>query len=103
MNAGEPCRSQEVGETALRLAGLEGNTIEQQLVLRNSEQKGSIPLFGKTLLQFVPGDLELPRGPLVLKTVQSDILHQDVQTVNEDRKSTRLNSSHQIISYAVFC
>src|SRR5947208_10073476 len=22
---------------------------------------------------------------------------------NEDRKSTRLNSSHQIISYAVFC
>src|SRR3990170_7928250 len=26
-------------------------------------------------------------------------LHQD----KEDRKSTRLNSSHQIISYAVFC
>src|SRR5258708_31980644 len=26
-------------------------------------------------------------------------LHQD----REDRKSTRLNSSHQIISYAVFC
>src|SRR5258708_18996597 len=24
-------------------------------------------------------------------------------TVNRDRKSTRLNSSHQIISYAVFC
>src|SRR5258708_20963521 len=23
--------------------------------------------------------------------------------LNEDRKSTRLNSSHQIISYAVFC
>src|SRR5258708_8533636 len=23
--------------------------------------------------------------------------------VNKDRKSTRLNSSHQIISYAVFC
>ena len=22
---------------------------------------------------------------------------------NQDRKSTRLNSSHQIISYAVFC
>src|SRR5574344_2579871 len=26
-----------------------------------------------------------------------------VKLVNEDRKSTRLNSSHQIISYAVFC
>src|SRR5258708_25418277 len=25
------------------------------------------------------------------------------QNTNEDRKSTRLNSSHQIISYAVFC
>src|SRR5438552_5891406 len=29
-----------------------------------------------------------------------DRLEQDVQL---DRKSTRLNSSHQIISYAVFC
>src|SRR5258708_30707338 len=26
-----------------------------------------------------------------------------VSTTNGDRKSTRLNSSHQIISYAVFC
>src|SRR5258708_30019674 len=26
-----------------------------------------------------------------------------VQPVEQDRKSTRLNSSHQIISYAVFC
>src|SRR5258708_14660482 len=25
------------------------------------------------------------------------------RTINIDRKSTRLNSSHQIISYAVFC
>src|SRR5690348_17750395 len=27
----------------------------------------------------------------------------NVQTGNEDRKSTRLNSSHPSISYAVFC
>src|SRR5207244_10893057 len=27
----------------------------------------------------------------------------DDQTTRADRKSTRLNSSHQIISYAVFC
>src|SRR5258708_31436253 len=26
-----------------------------------------------------------------------------VENINADRKSTRLNSSHQIISYAVFC
>src|SRR5258708_17190038 len=29
--------------------------------------------------------------------------HADVLEVLPDRKSTRLNSSHQIISYAVFC
>src|SRR5947208_10514404 len=26
-----------------------------------------------------------------------------IQKIGKDRKSTRLNSSHQIISYAVFC
>src|SRR5207244_12974008 len=29
--------------------------------------------------------------------------HRGVRHHREDRKSTRLNSSHQIISYAVFC
>src|SRR2546426_9022625 len=34
-----------------------------------------------------------------------DILHQDVDALllGRDRKSTRLNSSHLVISYAVFC
>src|SRR5438552_8134134 len=31
------------------------------------------------------------------------LMRMSVETTNEDRKSTRLNSSHQIISYAVFC
>src|SRR5256885_9423376 len=35
-------------------------------------------------------------GPLAAAAVQRDPLHQD-------RKSTRLNSSHLVISYAVFC
>src|SRR5256885_13289720 len=30
-------------------------------------------------------------------------IHQVYQTTNRDRKSTRLNSSHLVISYAVFC
>src|SRR5258708_22345906 len=30
-------------------------------------------------------------------------LKREVRKLNRDRKSTRLNSSHQIISYAVFC
>src|SRR5258708_8556287 len=32
-----------------------------------------------------------------------DVDHVVDPTHHEDRKSTRLNSSHQIISYAVFC
>src|SRR5258708_29599837 len=31
------------------------------------------------------------------------LLHHDQRATEQDRKSTRLNSSHQIISYAVFC
>src|SRR5947208_11503879 len=56
------------------------------------------------------------RSPVASILVQTDValvrglrpivLHQRVSTKNDvsrDRKSTRLNSSHQIISYAVFC
>src|SRR5258708_36385049 len=43
-------------------------------------------------------------GHLALSEEQrSDILHEDADRDRQDRKSTRLNSSHQIISYAVFC
>src|SRR5207244_2104836 len=38
----------------------------------------------------------VPRGPIVKDDSQ-------LAASLEDRKSTRLNSSHQIISYAVFC
>src|SRR5207244_9712134 len=37
-------------------------------------------------------DLPLPDGPVMAR-----------HSARPDRKSTRLNSSHQIISYAVFC
>src|SRR5947208_13327440 len=38
-----------------------------------------------------------------LRTPTSTPTATQVGNLNEDRKSTRLNSSHQIISYAVFC
>src|SRR5258708_29793424 len=38
---------------------------------------------------------------IVLDTVGGDLFRPCLRTL--DRKSTRLNSSHQIISYAVFC
>src|SRR5947208_8452242 len=43
----------------------------------------------------------IPRGEEVLARAQAE-LHAK-QYAQADRKSTRLNSSHQIISYAVFC
>src|SRR5258708_9478740 len=48
--------------------------------------------------QFVAGLLGLqgPDGPRRSR-------HQGAERLAVDRKSTRLNSSHQIISYAVFC
>src|SRR5438132_6942793 len=42
---------------------------------------------------------ELPRG--VARRVPN--LELQVATSSSDRKSTRLNSSHTVISYAVFC
>src|SRR2546427_4819218 len=40
------------------------------------------------------------RGPL---EIAEDVLDQDHRNFQRDRKSTRLNSSHSQISYAVFC
>src|SRR5258708_24176587 len=39
----------------------------------------------------------------VVKVVGVLVSKRSVVVILEDRKSTRLNSSHQIISYAVFC
>src|SRR3712207_7653010 len=56
------------------------------------------PLIGRRHLLDVRKDAEQPqrRGVAVL-------LRHVAGTVDEDRKSTRLNSSHANISYAVFC
>src|SRR5207244_12342215 len=49
----------------------------------------------------------LERGRADVAAVLRGVNHASVVTVTlaypKDRKSTRLNSSHQIISYAVFC
>src|SRR5947208_8196716 len=41
-------------------------------------------------------------APVVERTSPAGTKNVD-QSLRQDRKSTRLNSSHQIISYAVFC
>src|SRR5258708_18334804 len=53
-------------------------------------------------LQLVPCPGRLAVSVLPQK-VGAIIQKSDVGTIRQDRKSTRLNSSHQIISYAVFC
>src|SRR5258708_24574611 len=64
-------------------------------------------LFPYTTLFRSPGALTLVRvGERNLELIRNlglDRLATDQLEVALDRKSTRLNSSHQIISYAVFC
>src|SRR5258708_27758190 len=44
-----------------------------------------------------------PAGQFADHQVRGDVLVPSDHNDGRDRKSTRLNSSHQIISYAVFC
>src|SRR5258708_31049758 len=48
-----------------------------------------------------PQKLNLAMGTVIALSAKP--LHEGSFHTNTDRKSTRLNSSHQIISYAVFC
>src|SRR5699024_12612518 len=52
------------------------------------------------ILGFIQG---VPIDQAVVGEVQSDSPAEEVGMKAEDRKSTRLNSSHVSISYAVFC
>src|SRR2546422_5488516 len=46
---------------------------------------------------------DLPTEPLVQKALEGGAKRVPPQQIAADRKSTRLNSSHGYISYAVFC
>src|SRR5258708_23261143 len=58
------------------------------------------------LLQRYPGELvggDDAHRPAIELQHGEDVLPGGPKYLLKDRKSTRLNSSHQIISYAVFC
>src|SRR5437762_7037838 len=70
----------------------------------------ALPIF----ILYAKGDMTAPNprttalvrsGVLREKTIfyRNDIAFAEDPTVPKDRKSTRLNSSHRCISYAVFC
>src|SRR5256885_5651528 len=54
------------------------------------------------LLPFLIGDVAVLVGVRVVAGGDDDVIQTAVGE-DEDRKSTRLNSSHLVISYAVFC
>src|SRR2546427_9107207 len=68
----------------------------------------SVPFCANTWLQDAPGVKRLePKSPVVLDVtvwaIVSLLIQVTVPPTGIDRKSTRLNSSHSQISYAVFC
>src|SRR5256885_12395327 len=60
---------------------------------------GYSPVLARALVEHMPQDLSA--GDAVRWLMQ--VLERNLRTDAEDRKSTRLNSSHLVISYAVFC
>src|SRR5256885_11038168 len=64
--------------------------------------------FDRRFRDAVADDLDMPQALVVLnETVSSDVpgpgKFELLASWDQDRKSTRLNSSHLVISYAVFC
>src|SRR5438105_5860544 len=55
----------------------------------------------EVVARFVPFELAVPRG--LRGSCQECISFRGSERFKRDRKSTRLNSSHEWISYAVFC
>src|SRR5215204_3797397 len=60
---------------------------------------GQVTMSGETLVELVRG----PKGVSIFVSEEDEPIAAAGLTGKLDRKSTRLNSSHTVISYAVFC
>src|SRR5258708_24966403 len=67
---------------------------------RQLANETTMPEVAEQLIRFAA---ELEHRALELEKRAASIAKTVARTRKRDRKSTRLNSSHQIISYAVFC
>src|SRR5436189_2628163 len=59
-------------------------------------------LFRSEIMESVPDRERVPLGPPI-NNVHVYVVDEHLSPAPGDRKSTRLNSSHRCISYAVFC
>src|SRR5690625_57166 len=82
----------------IKLLYLTGITTAIAAILKYIFLLFSIPV--EYAVPFISGFFEITTGIQMISQVQPDTL---LITVMLDRKSTRLNSSHVAISYAVFC
>src|SRR5438552_8880283 len=60
-------------------------------------------LFRSSAFPGFPRRVELTGSEGTIVVERDQVVSVELRTPQLDRKSTRLNSSHQIISYAVFC
>src|SRR3712207_8117539 len=74
---------------------------ERAAVLQLAVEQGARLL--KLAAQLPVGAFEFADVPLHLARAPFEEHHVKIEHAGEDRKSTRLNSSHANISYAVFC
>src|SRR5688500_19562507 len=63
----------------------------------------ALPIFTETVARERLASTPLPEPLLAFAGHKSALVREDGALVWKDRKSTRLNSSHLVISYAVFC
>src|SRR5256886_3887228 len=61
------------------------------------------PVFDKQAVQSIGAVTIDPKNPKVIWVGTGEAWTRNSASIGEDRKSTRLNSSHSQISYAVFC
>src|SRR5947207_5216091 len=70
--------------------------------IQMGRQSGKIPyLMTRNLRWVTPGDSMTPHA-FQFNLLVAELIEQ-AGPLTKDRKSTRLNSSHTVISYAVFC
>ena len=82
-NAGQSGSGQQLCETSLRLPGFDRNAVDQQLVVGNAQHETRVSALGQSLLQLAPGRLKLALCAFVVGSVQSRVLNEDVETVEE--------------------